>query len=92
MTKLYRIEKITLKPLLILAANHTDAFNIFGLSLEMGLGHRPDADFDVVEWRPRIMSPKCPPLKWQAMGRRGIAWLVDDDHRWEMRNTSMVAP
>jgi hypothetical protein len=89
MTNFYRLDKITLT---VLAQDHDDAANILGHGLTMGLGQRPDADFDVVEWRPRIRSPRPPPLKWLAMGCRGFAWPIDDSGYWELVNTDLPAP
>lgn len=92
MTKYFRIEKITLKPLIILARDHEDAIEILGHSFAKGFGHRPDADFEVVEWRPRITSPRSPPIRWIAKGHRGIAWPTDDGASWEMIATDFQAP
>ena len=92
MTKYFRIEKITLKPLTILARDHEDAIEILGHSFAKGFGHRPDADFEVVEWRPRIRSPRSPPIRWIAMGHRGIAWPTDEVGFWKMTDTDLPAP
>lgn len=58
--KVFRIEEITLKPMIVLAHDMDDAVNIFAYELVMGLGHRPDADFSVVEWRPKPTGPANP--------------------------------
>jgi len=92
MTTFYRIEKITIKHLTVLAQNYDDAANILGDGLINGLGHRPDANFEIVQWRPRITSPRSPPLKWLAMGCRGIAWPLNDSAHWELINTDLPAP
>ena len=92
MTYYYRVERIRLKPLTIIARSHDDAASILAHSLITGVGHRPDADFDIVGWRPRRTSPNSPPLKWLQEGYRGIAWPFDDGARWEMHHTSMHAP
>lgn len=41
--KVFRIEEISLKPVIVLARDMDDAVNIFAYELVMGLGHRPDA-------------------------------------------------
>ena len=81
---LYRIENITLKPVILIARNHDDAVSMFANGLVTGLGHRPDADFEVVKWRPRRDAPDTPPLRWIQRGYRGIIWPVDDNQGWEM--------
>ena len=89
---LYRIENITLKPVILIARNHDDAVSMFDNGLVTGLGHRPDADFEVVEWRPRIRSPRSPPIRWIAKGHRGIAWPADEVGFWKMTDTDLPAP
>lgn len=90
--KIFRIEEITLKPLIVLAHDMDDAVNIFAYELVMGLGHRPDADFSVVEWRPKPTGPAKPLAKWAEQGCRGMVWSVDDGCAWELKQTSMVEP
>ncbi len=92
MTSFYRVEKITLKPLLVLARDQADVIRILSHSFATGMGHRPDADFEVVSWRPRKTSPRSPPLKWLSLGYRGIAWPVNDGRGWEMVQTDLQAP
>jgi len=36
--------------MVVLAHDMNDAVNIFTYQLVVGLGHRPDADFSVVQW------------------------------------------
>ena len=90
--KLFRIENISLKPLLVLAHNPEDAVNIFAHSLVMGMGNRPDADFDVVDWDPAHVERPNPLIEWVEKCHRGIAWLVDDGAGWELVSTRLVEP
>jgi hypothetical protein len=89
---IYRIEEITLKPMIVLAHDMEDAVNIFAYELVMGLGHRPDADFSVVQWRPKASGPARPVLEWAEQGHRGTVWSVDDGAGWELSETNMVEP
>ena len=89
---IYRIEEITLKPMIVLAQSMDDAVNIFAYELVMGLGHRPDSDFSVVEWRPKPSGPARPVAEWANQGCRGIVWSVDDGCGWELSQTRMVEP
>ena len=90
--KIFRIEEITLKPQIVLAHDMDDAVNIFAYQLVMGLSQRPDADFSVVEWRPKPNGPARPLAEWASQGLRGMAYSVDDGHGWEMLQTQMVEP
>lgn len=81
---LYRIENIPLKPLMIIAKNHEDAVKIFANGLISGMGHRPDADFEVVEWRPRRDAPDVPPARWIKRCYRGIVWPAEGADCWKM--------
>jgi hypothetical protein len=90
--KIFRIEEITLKPMIVLAHNMDDAVNVFAYQLVMGLGQRPDADFSVVEWRPKPSGPASGIAEWAAQGFRGMAWSVEDGQGWEFHHTRMVEP
>lgn len=90
--KIFRIEEITLKPMIVLAHDMDDALNVFAHQLVTGLGHRPDADFSVVEWRPKPNGPARTVAEWASQGCRGIAWSMDDGCGWELVQTNMVEP
>jgi hypothetical protein len=90
--KIFRIEKIKIQPMIILAHSHDDAKNIFAYSLYHGLGNRPDADFDILRWRPKDIGPASPLLDWAQQGLRGIAWSVDEGLGWELISTQMEEP
>ena len=90
--KIFRIENIILKPQFVLAHDYDDAANIFGYSLVMGLGNRPDADFDIVRLKVKRDGPARPLIEWAREGMRGMAWLVDDGAGWEMCQTTMEEP
>lgn len=54
--------------MIVLAHDMNDAVNIFTYQLVVGLGHRPDADFSVVQWRPQPADPARPVAEWAAQG------------------------
>jgi hypothetical protein len=58
----------------------------------VGLDHRPDADFSVVEWRPKATGPARSVVEWAKQGYRGMAWSVEDGAGWELSPTKMVEP
>lgn len=89
---IYRIEEITLKPMIVLAHSMDDAVNIFAHAMVTGLHNRPDADFSVVEWRPKVNGPARPVVEWAEQGCRGMVWSVDDGCAWEVVQTNMVEP
>lgn len=92
MIKLFRIEKIKLKPLLLLAHTADDAANILGHAFISGMGNRPDADFDVVKWTPAREHYREPLVEWLRDGHRGIVWLLDEGCSWELAHTGLVEP
>lgn len=89
---IYRIEEITLKSMIVLAHDMDDAVNIFAHALVTGLHHRPDADFSMVEWRPKPNGPARPITEWAEQHCRGMVWSVDDGGGWELMQTNMVEP
>lgn len=87
---LFRLENITIKPLLVIAEDYDHAADIFRHSLVTGLHHRPDADFDVTKWRIKPRHRDKLPWAWVKEGNAGMLWNVDDGAGWELAHTSMV--
>ena len=90
--KLYKFENIKLKPLLMLAHDEQDAVRILGDSFSTGMGNRPDADFDILEWSPDRTRYPEPLQTWLSMGQRGLVWSTDDGAGWEMVLTELGDP
>lgn len=90
--QLYRIEKITVKPLLVLAHSHEDARNIFAHALVTGMSNLPDADFDIVIWPPKATGAPYVIRKWRNANYRGIVWNVEDGRGWELVSTRLIDP
>lgn len=90
--QLYRIEKITLKPLLVFARSHEDAANILAHAFVTGMSHRPDADFDVETWEPEKTGAPEALRKWDDEGWRGLVWNIDERDGWEVVRTNMIDP
>ena len=82
--KLYKIDNIKLKPLLMLARDEQDAVRILGDSFRTGMGNRPDADFDILGWGLDRTNYPATLRDWLSIGQRGIVWSVDDGTSWEM--------
>ena len=90
--KLYKIDNIKLKPLLMLARDEQDAVRILGNCFRRGMSNRPDADFDILEWGPERTHYPEPLHTWLSMGHRGLVWSVDDGAAWEMVRTDLEDP
>ena len=81
-TTFYRIEKIKLEPLLLLADDFDDAANRFRFSLLEAFGNMPVADFDVTKWKLKKSDRFAPLRQWSAEGKRGFVWPYEGG--WEM--------
>lgn len=81
-TTFYRIEKIKLKPLMLLADDFDDAANRLRCALMEGFGNLPDADFDVTKWKLKKIDMFDPLRQWAAESKRGFVWPSEGG--WEM--------
>lgn len=90
--QLYRIENLILKPLLVFARSHDDAADMLEHALVLGLGNRPDADFDVVTWSPYKTGAPRTLQRWENEDYRGFVWNTDDGEGWEFCSTQLFDP
>ena len=86
---LFQIEKITLKPLLVIAEDYDHAAEIFRYSLVRGLEAAPDADFDVTKWKIKGRHADKSPWSWVKEGNAGMVYNVDGGS-WLLARTNMV--
>jgi hypothetical protein len=86
---LFQIEKITFKPLLVIAEDCDHAAEIFRHGLVTGLHHLPDADFDVTRWRIKRQHQDVAPWSWVKEARAGMLWRLCEGG-WELVQTNMI--
>ena len=87
---LFQIEKITLKPLLVIAEDYEHAKEIFRHALVTGLHHLPDANFDVTKWRIKRRHRDIAPWSWVSGEHAGMLYDVNHGEGWELVRTKMV--